>query len=190
MKDGEVRGFSTHPMDGGMEPEEGTPVAEGDVETELLEQSLGIAELVAERDSYLDQLKRTAAEFANFRRRTENERAQERKNAARELLAQLAPVADDFERALANVPADLAGTNWVDGVRLIEKKLEAVLDRADVRKIDALGTPFDPAVHEAVAQDPDNTDNVVVEVYQNGYTLGNQLLRPVMVRVGNLPKAG
>jgi molecular chaperone GrpE len=99
-------------------------------------------------------------------------------------------VADDFERALANIPAELANANWVDGVRLIEKNLEAVLERFDVERIDALGAPFDPAVHEAVAQDPDNTENMVVEVYQNGYMLGNQLLRPVMVRVGNLPKAG
>ncbi len=185
-----MRGFSNYPTDGGMEPEEETPVAETEIESELLEQSLDIAQLVAERDGYLDQLQRTAAEYANFRRRTEQDRAQDRKNAARDLLAQLAPVSDDFERALLNVPADIDGASWVDGVRLIEKKLAAVLERADVRKIDALGAPFDPAVHEAVVQDPDNTENMVVEVYQNGYALGSQLLRPVMVRVGNLPKAG
>jgi molecular chaperone GrpE len=185
-----VRGYPTHPADGGMEHEREAPAAEAELETELLEQSLGIAELAAERDSYLDQLQRVAAEYANFRRRTENERVQERKNAARELLSQLAPIADDFERALNHVPEEVENGNWVEGVRLIEKKLEAVLERADVRKIDALGQPFDPAVHEAVAQDPDNTQNLVVEVYQNGYTLGNQLLRPVMVRVGNLPSAG
>ena len=86
--------------------------------------------------------------------------------------------------------AEEAMARAFEGVRLIEKKLEAVLERADVSKIDALGQPFDPAIHEAVAQDPDNTENLVVEVYQNGYTLGNQLLRPVMVRVGNLPTAG
>jgi len=173
-----------------MEQEHEAPAAEAELEADLLEQSLDIAELVAERDGYLDQLQRVAAEYANFRRRTENDRVQERKNAARELLSQLAPIADDFERALNNVPAELAELSWVDGVRLIEKKLEAVLERADVQKIDALGQPFDPAIHEAVAQDPDNTQNLVVEVYQNGYTLGNQLLRPVMVRVGNLPNAG
>lgn len=173
-----------------MEPEDETPTADSELETDLLEQSLGIAELVAERDGYLDQLQRVAAEYANFRRRTESDRIQDRKNAARDLLSQLAPIADDFERALNNVPAELDGAGWVDGVRLIEKKLEAVLERADVTKIDAIGQPFDPSIHEAVVQDPDNTENLVVEVYQNGYTLGNQLLRPVMVRVGNLPKAG
>lgn len=185
-----MRGYPVHPADGGMESKNEAPAAEADeLEADLLEQSLGIAELVAERDGYLDQLQRVAAEYANFRRRTENDRAQDRKNAARELLLQLAPIADDFERALNNVPGDLENVGWVDGVRLIEKKLEGVLERAEVRRIEALGEPFDPAVHEAISQDPDNTENMVVEVYQNGYTLGNQLLRPVMVRVGNLPKS-
>jgi len=159
------------------------------METELLDQSLDIAELVAERDSYLEQLQRIAADYANYRRRTENERVQMRKNATRDLLAQLAPIADDFERAMANIPPDQSDTSLAVGVRLIERKLAAVLTGQDVLKIDALGHPFDPAVHEAVSQDPDNVDNVVVEVYQNGYTLGDQLLRPVMVRVGNAPRA-
>jgi molecular chaperone GrpE len=178
------------PTDSGMESEEDVADARAEVEAELLEQSLSIAELVAERDSYLDQLKRVAAEYANYRRRTENEKLQDRKNATRELLGQLAPIADDFERALNNIPAAEAQSSWIEGVRLIERKLEGLLERMDVRKIEALGAQFDPAVHEAVVQDPDNTESVVVEVYQNGYTLGNQLLRPAMVRVGNLPKAG
>jgi molecular chaperone GrpE len=189
MKDGEVRGFSTHPADDGMDVQEPVASAEAEMESEILDQSLDIAELVAERDTYLDQLQRTAAEYANYRRRTENERVQMRKNATRDLLAQLAPIADDFERAMANIPPDQADTSLAVGVRLIERKLASVLSGQDVRKIDALGQPFDPAMHEAIVQDPDNSDNVVVEVYQNGYTLGDQLLRPVMVRVGNAPRA-
>lgn len=181
-----MRGFSTQPVDDGMESEE---PAGDELETELLEQSLGIAELVAERDGYLEQLQRTAADYANYRRRTENERIQTRKTATRDLLLELVPVADDFERALANIPSDQANSSLAEGVRLIERKLAAVLERQGVQKIEALGTPFDPAVHEAVSQDPDNTENMVVEVYQNGYTLGDQVLRPVMVRVGNLPRA-
>jgi molecular chaperone GrpE len=184
-----VRGFSTHPGDDGMQSQEPAAPAESELESELLEQSLGIAELVAERDNYLDQLQRTAADYANYRRRTETERVQMRKNATRELLTELAPIADDFERAIANIPEAQANSSLAEGVRLIERKLAGLLERQDVHKIEALGQPFDPALHEAVAQDPDNTENVVVEVYQNGYTLGDQLLRPVMVRVGNLPKA-
>lgn len=185
-----MRGYSTHPTDGGVQPNEEAGVADVELETELLEQSLGIAELAAERDSYLDQLQRVAAEYANYRRRTESEKIQDRKNATRELLAQLAPIADDFERALTNVPPTEAESSWIEGVRLIERKIEGLLERADVNKVDAWGTKFNPAVHEAVVQDPDNTENMVVEVYQNGYSLGSQLLRPAMVRVGNLPKAG
>lgn len=178
-----------HSADDGMETGEET-TADAELESELLEQSLDIAALLAERDGYLEQLQRIAAEYANFRRRTENERVQERKNAARDLLAQVVPVIDDFERALNNVPAALADDSWVNGVLLIERKLMAVTERFDVHKIDALGQPFDPALHEAVSHDPETTENMVVEIYQNGYTLGNQVLRPAMVRVGDLPKAG
>lgn len=184
-----MREFRTHPEEEGVDVGESASDENLELGHELLEQSLGIAELAAERDQYLDQLQRTAAEFANYRRRTEQSLIQDRKNATRDLMVQIAPIMDDFERALANLPADDAQSTWVEGVRLIERKLAGVLERQDVRKIDALGQPFDPAVHEAVAQDPDNTDNAVVEVYQNGYTLGDQLLRPAMVRVGNLPKA-
>jgi molecular chaperone GrpE len=189
MKDGEVRGYSTHPEEDGVESQESVASATEELETELLGQSLDIAQLIAERDDYLEQLQRTAADYANYRRRTESERVQTRKNATRDLLAQLAPIADDFERALANIPAEESETSVTKGIRLIERKLASVLANQDVHKIDALGQPFDPSVHEAVAQDPDNAENIVVEVYQNGYTLGDQLLRPVMVRVGNLPRA-
>lgn len=184
-----MRGFSTHSGDDGMEIQDPVVSADSELESDVLAQSLGIAELVAERDSYLEQLQRTAADYANYRRRTESERVQTRKNATRDLLALLAPIADDFERALANIPGDQANTSLAEGVRLIERKLAAVLAGQDVRKIEALGQPFDPALHEAVAQDPDNAENAVVEVYQNGYMLGDQLLRPVMVRVGNVPRA-
>lgn len=182
-----MRDFPTYPVDEEIEPDEENPAT---AESELLEQSLSIAELIEERDGYLDQLQRIAAEYANYRRRTEESRIQDRKNATRDLLSQLAPIADDFERAIANTPDGERDTSWIEGVRLIERNLEGLLERADVHKIDALGAPFDPALHEAIAQDPDNTESMVVEVYQNGYTLGTQLLRPAIVRVGNLPKAG
>ena len=116
MKDGEVRGFSTPPADDGMEMQQPVESSEAGMESEFLDQSLGIAELAAERDSYLDQLQRTAADYANYRRRTENERVQMRKNATRDLLAQLAPIADDFERAMANIPPDQADTSLAVGV--------------------------------------------------------------------------
>ena len=144
-----------------------------------------IASLIAERDGYLEQLQRTAADFANFRRRTEQERAVIRQLANRDLLLHVLDVMDDFGRALAAVPEEQRESGWVSGTAMIEKKLHGVLERAGVRPIEALGQPFDPALHEAVASDPDGDGSTVVEVYRQGYNLGDALLRPAMVKVGN-----
>jgi molecular chaperone GrpE len=144
--------------------------------------------VTAERDSYLDQLQRSVAEFANFRRRTDQERANMRETAARGLLEQIVPVLDDFERAIASMPED-ENSSWVQGIANIQRKLGSVLERAGVEQVESLWQPFDPAVHEAVASDPGTAGTHVIEVYQNGYRLGGQLLRPAMVKVGDPPAA-
>ena len=149
---------------------------------------LSLDSLVKERDELLDQLKRSVAEFANFRRRIDLERAQIRELASRDLLKQILPVVDDLHRALASVPEDEAEQPWVQGVRHIERKLTALLERSGVSPIDAVGQPFDPAVHEAVATEPGSSQSIVVEVYQTGYKLGQNLLRPAMVKVGDRPE--
>ncbi len=148
-----------------------------------------VATLIAERDDYLAQLQRSRADFANFRRRIEQERMQAREIATRGLLGQLVPVLDDLHRALAAVPADQRETAWVQGVQLIERKLAAMLEREGVTPIEALGQPFDPALHEAVATEPGTAGTTVVEVYQSGYWHGQNLLRPAMVKVGDQPTA-
>ena len=141
--------------------------------------------VLAERDDYLEQLQRSRADFANFRRRTEQERAQIREIANQVLLAQLVPVLDDFQRALAAVPEDQRETPLVQGLELIERKFWGVLERAGVTPIEAVGQPFDPALHEAVDSVPGTAADTVVDVYQTGYRLGQGLLRPAMVKVGS-----
>jgi molecular chaperone GrpE len=143
--------------------------------------------LTKERDELLDQLKRSVAEFANYRRRIDVERSQIREVASRELLKQILPVLDDLQRAVASIPDETADQPWVQGVRNIERKLAGLVERAGVVPVDAVGQPFDPAFHEAVATEPGSTGNVVVEVYQTGYQLGQNLLRPAMVKVGDQP---
>ena len=140
--------------------------------------------LIEERDGYKNELLRTAADFSNYRRRTEQDFSSIRKVANRDLLVQLLDVMDDFGRALAAVPEDQRESGWVSGASMIEKKLQAVLERAGVTPIEALGQPFDPALHEAVASDPAGDDSTVVEVYRQGYRLGDGLLRAAMVKVG------
>lgn len=141
--------------------------------------------VTAERDQYLEQAQRALADLANYRRRVEQERGVAREIATRSLLSQLTPIIDDLHRALGSAPEDEKSSSWFQGVQMIEKKLMAVLEREGVTPIDALGKPFDPALHEAVATEEGSTQNVVVEVYQTGYKHGQSLLRPAMVKVGD-----
>ena len=145
--------------------------------------------ILAERDQYLEQLQRSRADLANFRRRTEQERGQIRELANQALLAQLLPVLDDLQRALDAVPAEQRETPLVQGLQLIERKFWAILERAGITAIEVEGQPFDPALHEAVESVPGTAGDTVVGVYQTGYKLGNGLLRPAMVKVGNRPAA-
>ena len=154
------------------EPESGPPADGIDLETAL-----------TERDHYLDQLQRTAADYANYRRRTEQERAQQRLAANEQLLREIVPVLDDLQRGLAALPPDERESKLAEGVRLVEQKFLNVLRKHGVTPIESLGQPFDPAIHEAVEADPAG-GNTVVDVYVPGYRLGDGVLRPTMVKVG------
>jgi len=151
--------------------------------------SAELEKLRAERDEYLEQLRRTLADFANYKRRNEQERAVVRQFANRDLLLQIIDVQDDFQRAIGAIPEDQRENGWVSGTAMIERKLNAVLERAGITQLDALGQPFDPALHEAVASDPGSSGEQVVEVFRNGYKLGDQVLRAAMVRTGDKPVA-
>jgi molecular chaperone GrpE len=96
---------------------------------------------------------------------------------------------DDFDRALASVPAEAQGA-WIEGVKLTERKLRSVLESEGVTPIEATGQPFDPNVHEAVAheQTTEHPDNTVIGEVQRGYRLHDRVLRPSLVRVANNPK--
>ena len=132
---------------------------------------------------------RSAADFANYKRRTEEERATVAQFASSLLIGKLLQVLDDFDRALDNVPAD-AHEAWVEGVRLTERKLRSVLESEGVTPIEAIGQPFDPNVHEAVVHEEtaDAPDNEVIDELQRGYRLHDRVLRPALVKVANNPR--
>jgi molecular chaperone GrpE len=146
-----------------------------------------LAVVMAERDEFLDQLQRSRAEFANFRRRNDQERAMVRQIVGRDVLSQFLPVIDDLDRALAVIPESERQSGWVKGVSLIQSKLNGTVERLGVTKIEALNKPFDPAFHEAVATEPGSSGSFVVEIYQSGYQLGDLLVRPAMVKTGDAP---
>ena len=139
--------------------------------------------VLAERDRYLDQLQRTAADFANYRRRVEQERAQQRLAANEQLLREIVPVLDDLQRGLDSLPPDQQESKLAEGMRWVEQKFLTTLRKHGVTPIESLGQAFDPSVHEAVEADPAGGDSVVA-VYAPGYRLGDGILRPAMVKVG------
>ena len=140
-------------------------------------------EVIRERDAHYDRLLRVTAEFDNYRKRTERERRELIEQAAGDLLGDLLPVVDDLERALAADTQD--GDTYRRGVEIIHKQLLDIMARRGVAPIEAVGTDFDPTLHQAVAHEPGDghRDGEVVEELRRGYTLRQRLLRPSMVKV-------
>lgn len=161
-----------------------------------LELSERVAELereleaaAAKADEYRSNWQRSAADFANYKRRTDEERAAVTALSNAALILKLLAVLDDFDRALDNVPPD-AHESWVEGVRLVERKLRTMLESEGVTPIDAAGQPFDPSLHEAVVHEDtaEHPDNTVIDELQRGYRLHDRVIRPSLVRVANNPK--
>jgi molecular chaperone GrpE len=148
-----------------------------------------LADARAKGEEHLYNWQRSAADFANFKRRTDEERATVGQFSNALLIGKLLAVLDDFDRALESVPPE-AHDAWIEGVKLVERKLRGVLDSEGVTAIEAVGQPFDPNVHEAVAHEEtaDHPDNQVIDEVQRGYRLHDRLIRPSLVRVANNPK--
>jgi molecular chaperone GrpE len=137
-------------------------------------------------DEYLTALQRERAEFLNFKRRTAEERERDLGLAGEGLIRKVLAIADDFDRAIENRPAELGGDAWADGVAAIDRKLRALLESEGVRPIEAkAGRPFDPREHEAIANVPGTgrRDGEIVEEVQRGYRLRDRVLRPSLVAV-------
>jgi molecular chaperone GrpE len=139
--------------------------------------------------SYMQNWQRAAADYQNFKRRVEEERSENARFAQAALIINLLPIIDDFDRALETVDASLAGLTWVQGIELIRRKFHMLLDMSGVEEIKADGETFDPTIHEAVAQQP-GEDHKVIAVVQKGYKLGDKVVRPAMVVVGNGEQGG
>lgn len=158
-----------------------TPEAEAPpeqpVESEVEER---LAALEAERDELLDRLRRTAADFDNFRKRAARDQESLVARAHERLMKALLPVVDDLERALV-AAAEHEEAKLEEGVRLVARELHEALKREGLEEIEADGK-FDPHVHEALLSQPSEADEgSVIEVLQKGYRLGDRVLRPARV---------
>lgn len=128
---------------------------------------------------------RTAADFQNFRRRSEQEREEMLGLASEALLRKVLTVADDLDRAMAQLPTELADVGWVAGIASIDRKLRQLLESEGLSPMDAAGQPFDPREHDAVAHEETDVapDGTVLAEIQRGYRLRDRVLRPAMVTV-------
>ena len=166
--------------DDGLGADGGAATAEGDSNL-TPEQELATAKEQAE--SNFKHWQRTAADFQNYKRRVEQERGESARFASAALVINILPVYDDLDRAVNSVDAHLAGLNWVQGVIAIERKFSLLLEAMGVKELSAAGEAFDPARHEAVGKQA-GAEGVVLHVVQKGYMLGEKVIRPAMVIVG------
>lgn len=143
-----------------------------------------IERLNAELEKKNDILLRTAAEFDNFKKRTERERAGVAEYAKAQLIKQLLPILDNIDRAAS---ADKESADYLKGIEMIIKQFEALSGNLQITETASVGDTFDPNIHEAVMhiEDEELGENIIAEVLQKGYKIGDTVIRPAMVKVAN-----
>jgi molecular chaperone GrpE len=149
-------------------------------EVEALKKQIEEAE--AKASEYKDSWMRSQAEFQNYKKRIERDNEMMRAHMKGDIVKRLLPVLDDLERALQNRPAD---EPWTNGIELIARKFQSVLESEGIKRIEAEGKVFDPNFHEAISNEPNDEveSGHVIAVVQNGYMLGERVIRPALVRV-------
>jgi len=142
-----------------------------------------LAEIKTKAEANLAGWQRAQADFANYKKRSEQEKEEVVKYANAALVRIILPVLDDFERAVGSLPDDLQGHSWIDGVKLIERKLRSTLESQGLTPIKAVGEPFDPRFHDAVRQEK-GPEGIVVAEAVKGYKFLDRVIRPSQVAVG------
>ncbi len=152
-----------------------------------LEQEL--EEARSKANTYLDLAQRTQADFVNYKRRVEQDRSDYARSARADIIQKLLGPLDDLDRAIESLPASLAGSDWTQGIKLIDRKFHSALESLGVRPLDVVGKPFDPYQEEAVAHEPSTTEpeGTVTRVVRPGYTLDGKVIRPAQVVISSGP---
>jgi molecular chaperone GrpE len=166
-------------------PETQAPTEVSPEDQQVLELYEAIQEANDERDQLREQLLRTMADFQNFRKRSDQDKQQIRQYATENLVADLLPVLDNFERTIAAFEAGASAESLIEGVRAVDRQLRTALESQRVTRIPAHGQPFDPDLHEALGavESDEHPENTIVAEDQAGYRMGEKVLRPARVRV-------
>ena len=153
------------------------------------DQVVDVAELLEElqksNDQNLDMAQRAQAELANYRKRVDDERLAQQQYANSRLIIRLLPIVDELEMALEHSGDMEINASWLDGIKLIHRKVIQMLEAEGLHKIDAIGQAFDPLQHEAVSTDDSNevATGYILEVLRNGYKLHDRIIQPAQVVV-------
>jgi molecular chaperone GrpE len=167
------------------------PESTADASVELSDAQNQIETLMRERSELHDKLLRRQAEFENFRKRFDRERSEIYQRTRAEVLLELLPVLDNFERALISLETTGDDAEALhQGVTLIHKQLKDAVTKMGLQPVESIGKSFDPNVHEAITVEPtdEHEENIIIEEFQRGYKLGDRLLRPARVKVAGAPE--
>lgn len=136
-------------------------------------------------DEFKDGWQRERAEFSNYRKLVERTQSEERQNRTVDVVKKYLVILDDLERACKTRPTEGEAAKWAEGIDLIVRKLQGILESEGVKRIPAENEEFNAARHEAISHEdsPDHKSGQIIEVVQQGYTIGDRVLRPALVRV-------
>ena len=172
-----------------LEPSEGDAQLLSEAEqTHLLDEQF--QEALREKDQFRAMAQRAQADLVNYKRRVADEQQELRRTAKTQLILKILSVVDDLERALALVPEDAVALGWIQGLRLVQRNIDNILETEGVSKIDARGRPFEPREHEALSYEEtsDSQEGIVIRVIRDGYTLHDRVLRAAQVAVSKAPE--
>ena len=161
-----------------------------DLETRIRELEADLEESNRERSQYKEALLRAQADLSNYKRRSDEERGEQLKYANSRLILKVLPVLDDLGLAMDHVAESDAGASWLEGVQLIHRKLQALVESEAVTRIEPEGRDFDPTEHEAMGyqESIDHDEGQVLSVVRNGYRLHGRVIRPALVILAKRPE--
>jgi molecular chaperone GrpE len=144
-----------------------------------------IDQLKENAESYMRGWQQERADFSNYRKRIEREQIEALEDIKADVVKRYLVILDDVERALKTRPRDDETGAWAEGIELIHKKLQGILEAEGVQRIPAENEQFDPTRHEAITHEEsaDHTSGQIIEIVQQGYTIGDRVIRPALVRV-------
>ena len=155
------------------------------LEEQVVALQMSLDEMETKAEEYLDGWQRARAEFANYKKRVLRDHTEIHQSARGEVIKLYLDIADDLERALHEKPGDGDGEAWADGIEIIFQKLRTRLESEGIKPMNPLGEEFDPNIHEALMKEESDEyeSGQIIEVMQEGYWIGDKVLRPALVRV-------